>query len=181
MSDENRFFFYDLPANGLLRDPLLTGHDMGELNWLRTDYVRREPGGLCFYDDLYLATTDIRGKRVWQYNVNRRAMEDITSDLDAILKRHQRITRMDAPLSARFQYRDGTLQWELGPYDRGQYFALFGNGIQAGPIARRDGFRLPAATTVALRIRYGSPEGWITYSPELTLDLGESPAFEWSR
>jgi hypothetical protein len=181
MSDENRFFFYDLPANGLLRNPALTGHDMGELNWLRTDYVHREPGGSCFYDDLYLATNDIGGKRVWQYDVAGMAMVEITSNVDAILQRHRRITRNDAPLSARFHYRDGTLQWELGPYDRGHYFALFGNGLQTGEIARRDGFRLPQGSVIALRIRYDSPDGWITYSPELTLDLAKSPAFAWSR
>ena len=180
MSDENRFFFYDMPANGLLRDPALTGHDMGELNWLR-DHVRKIPGGSVFYDDLYLVTNDIRDKRVWQYNKQRRAMEEITIDVPAIVQRHHRITRMDAPLSAHFRLEDETLHWQLGPYDRGQYSALFGNGIQAGPISRRDSFRFAGASTITLRIRYDSPDGWITYSPELTLDFSKQSTFDWSR
>jgi len=181
MSDENRFFFYDLPANGLLRNPLLTGHDMGELNWLRTDYVGREPGGICFYDDLYLLANDVRDKRVWQYEPGRHRVVEITEDVSAIVKRQQRLMQMNAPLSARFEYRDGTLHWDLGPYDRGRYSALFGNGLRAGEIGRRDALRFPVASAIALRIRYDSPDGWITYSPELTLDLTKSKAFSWSR
>ena len=181
MSDENRFFFYDLPANGLLRNPALTGHDIGELNWLRTDYMRREPGGICFYDDLYLLANDVRDKRVWEYDPGRRAVVEITEDVPAIVSRQQRITRMNAPLSARFTYRDATLHWDLGPYDRGRYSALFGNGLRAGEIGRRDALRFPVASAIALRIRYDSPDGWMTYSPELTLDLTKSTAFSWSR
>ncbi|HEX7679530.1 MAG TPA: hypothetical protein VF713_15465, partial [Thermoanaerobaculia bacterium] len=71
---------------------------------------------------------------------------------------------------------------DLGPYAGGRYSAILGNGIQAFEIPRRDALNLERGIPgLGLRIRYDSPAGWTTYSPELTLDFVHHPDLEWHR
>jgi hypothetical protein len=58
---------------------------------------------------------------------------------------------------------------------------LIANGVQAFDVPREDGFRLPDIPGISLRIRYDSPQGWVTYSPELALDFVRQPRLNWSR
>jgi len=180
MSEEARFF-YDMPPNSWLRRPIVPPAAMEELNWLKTAHAHKAAGAAWFYDDYFLCTADIGGKRAWEYYPHRRAIVDITSDLPAIAKRHCRGIRNDAPLSADFEYRDSALFWKFGPYAEGQYRVLIANGIQAFDVPREDGFRLPDMPGITLRIRYDSPEGWTTYSPDLALDFARRPRMTWSR
>jgi hypothetical protein len=34
---------------------------------------------------------------------------------------------------------------------------------------------------LTLRVRYESPDGWVTYSPELALDFARQPDLVWHR
>jgi hypothetical protein len=43
------------------------------------------------------------------------------------------------------------------------------------------GFQLKGVGALTLRLKYESPEGWITYSPELAMDFTREPSFRWSQ
>lgn len=180
MSDEARFFF-DMPPGSLLRRPTVPPAAMGELNWLKTAHLRKPSGAAWFYDDYFLCTANVAGKRAWEYVPERRMMVEITPDLTKLGERHCTSIRNDAPLSAKFEYRDSALFWEFGPYTDGKYRVLLANGVQAFDVPREDGFRLPDMPGISLRIRYDSPQGWTTYSPEIALDFVKKPRFEWKR
>jgi hypothetical protein len=180
MSDEARFYF-EMPEGGLLRNPATAAPTMRELSWLKTEVLHQTAGGTAFYDDYFLCVNDATGKRVWQYEPEKRAVVEITSRIAGIAKRHCSSIRNDVPLSATFWYARSALRWDLGPYREGRYSALLANGLQAGEIQPRDGLYLPGATGVAVRVRYESPDGWTTYSPELALDFVRQPRMNWSR
>lgn len=178
MSDEARFFF-DMPPDSFMRTPLVPPAAMGEVNWLKTVHLRKPGGAAWFYDDYFLCTADVTGKRAWEYAPERRAVVEI--DLAPIARRHCGSIRHEAPLSADFEYRDGSLFWAFGPYAEGRYRLLLANGVQAFDVPREDGFRMEALKGIALRIRYDSPQGWTTYSPELALDFVRRPRMTWKR
>ncbi|HJQ37897.1 MAG TPA: hypothetical protein VKB93_12235 [Thermoanaerobaculia bacterium] len=180
MSDEARFFF-DMPPNTMLRRPIVPPAAMGELNWLKTMHYRKPSGASWFYDDYFLCTTPALPARAWEYQPSKRAVVEISRELPAIARQHCGSMRNTAPLSASFEYRDDSLFWTFGPYTDGKYRVLLGNGIQAFDVPREDGFRMPGMPGIALRIRYDSPQGWFTYSPEIALDFVRQPRLNWSR
>jgi hypothetical protein len=178
MAEEARFFFYDQPADALLRRPLIPPAALGEVKWLQTIHFGR-PAGAWFYDDIFLCGGGAGGKRVFEYERN--GIVEITPRVAAIATRHCGSIRATAPLAADFRFRKPALYWSLGPYADGKYSAVIGNGVQAFEIPRRDALQLPGMTGLALRIRYDSPAGWTTYSPELTLDFVHHPDLSWHR
>jgi len=180
MSDEARFF-YDMPPNSYLRGPSVPPAAMGELNWLKTVHERKPSGASWFYDDYFLCTGGVEQRRTWQYDPERRAIVEITGQLPALGRRHCGSIRNTAPLSAEFEYRNGSLFWTLGPYEEGRYRVLMANGAMAFDVPRADGFRLPDMPGIALRIRYDSPEKWTTYSPEITVDFKNPRKTVWTR
>ena len=180
MSDESRFFF-DMPPDSYLRAPLLPPAAMGELNWLKTQHEHKPAGAAWFYDDYFLCTTPVSNKRAWEYASDRRMMVEITSSLPQVAQRFCGSIRNDAPLSADFDYRAGSLFWTFGPYTDGRWRVLLGNGVQAFDVPREEGFQLPDIPGISLRIRYDSPQGWTTYSPELALDFVQKPKMSWRR
>jgi hypothetical protein len=180
MSDEAKFFF-DMPPNTMLRRPIVPPAAMGELNWLKTMHYRKPSGAAWFYDDYFLCTTPALPARAWEYEPSKRAVVEITRALPSIARQHCRSMRNTAPLSASFEYRDDSLFWTFGPYTDGKYRVLLGNGIQAFDVPREDGFRMPGMPGITLRIRYDSPQGWFTYSPEIALDFVRQPRMNWSR
>jgi hypothetical protein len=180
MSEEARFFT-EMPPNGMLRAPLTPPAAMQELNWLKVVRLRRPAGAAWFYDDYYLCVKDPAGRRMWQYDGAVKSMIEITNNAPAIARRHCRSIRDGVPLSARFRYEQpAALYWSLGPYDDGTYTVLLGNGVQSFRVNRNDALNVPASA-LALRIRYDSPQGWTTYSPELTLDLSKNMETAWQR
>jgi hypothetical protein len=178
MSDEARFFFFDLPPDALLRRPLTPPAAMGEVKWLKTIHFAR-PAGDWFYDDIFLCGGGAGGKRVFEYE--RTGIVEITPRVAGIATQFCGAIR-SAPLSAAFHYRNPALYWDLGPYAEGRYTAVLGNGLQAFEIPRRDALNLEKGIPgLALRVRYDSPAGWTTYSPELALDFVHHPDFAWHR
>jgi hypothetical protein len=175
MSDEGRFFM-DMPPDSYLRAPTIPPAAMGEINWLKTVHLRKPSGAMWFYDDYFLCTTDATGKRAWEYQPQRRAVVEITSELPQIGQKHCASFRKDKPLTTDFEYRNGTLFWRFGPYEEGRYRVLIADGIQAFDVPREDGFRLPDMTGITLRIRYDSPHGWTTYSDEIAVDFRSAAA-----
>lgn len=160
MSDEARFFFH-MPPDGLLRTPIVPPAAMGELAWLQT-YAGRPTGASWFFDDYFLCTGGANGRRVWEYSAPAREVREITPPPCPSYRR-------DMPLTWQFRYRDGSLFWTFGPHTTGRYRVLLANGLQAFDVPRQDAFRLPDIPGLTVRIRYDSPEGWTTYSPEIAL------------
>lgn len=173
MSDEARVFF-DLPSNGLLRAPIVPPAAMGELSWLKTDYAKREAGAGWFYDDIYLCLHETSGKRFWQYEAATRDVREVTTPLRCPSM------RADASLSATFRAHDGALFWDFGPYADGSYRVLIADGVTAFDMPRHDGFRLSGVQMLTLRLRYQSPAGWVTYSPDIMVDF-KRPVTTWRR
>jgi hypothetical protein len=173
MSDEARVFF-DLPSNGMLRTPIIPPAAMDELSWLKTDYAKRKAGAGWFYDDLYLCSHDTAGKRFWQYAAATREVREVTTPVRCPPM------RANAPLAATFRVRDGDLFWDFGPYTDGSYRVLFADGIKAYDVPRHDGFRLSGVQMLTLRLRYQSPAGWVTYSPDIMVDF-KRPVTAWRR
>jgi hypothetical protein len=173
MSDEARVFF-DLPPNGLLRAPLVPPAAMDELNWLKTDYAKRPAGAGWFDDDIYLCLHDTAGKRFWQYAAATREVREVTAPVRCPSM------RADASLNATFRARDGDLFWDFGPYTDGSYRVLIADGIMAYDVPRHDAFHLAGVEKLTLRLRYQSPAGWVTYSPDIMVDF-KRPVTTWRR
>jgi hypothetical protein len=183
MSDEGRFFF-DLGPNGVLREPAVPPAVMAELNTIKTFDLKRPAGASWFFDDIYLCTDPniLAGKQVYEYDETRRQIADVTAHMPALAKTYCGSIRQDATLTASFRWEPpAALHWDLGPYETGTYHAVLGNGVQMFPLPPHDALNLPGAKGVTLRIRYDSPEGWVTYSPELALDFVKRPEFAWAR
>jgi hypothetical protein len=181
MSDEARFFFYDMPANGLLRAPSVPPAAMGELDWLKTIYAHRQAGASWFYDDFFLCSVGTSGKRTWQYDAPNRSLVEITSSVSQSSARFCGGIRASAPLAVAFHYRGETLLWHFGPYRDGEFRLLRANGQQAFDVLPDDAFRLGGLPGISLRVEYRSPAGWVTYSPDFALDFVHHPDVIWRR
>jgi hypothetical protein len=178
MSDEARFYFYDMPPDALLRNPRVPPSALGEVQWLKTVHFGRPAGG-WFYDDIFLCGSGIGSKRVFEFEG--RQIVEITPRIAGIAKQFCGSIRNDAPLSASFQFRKPALYWDLGPYTDGKYSAVIANGVQAFEIVRRNALKLPGMAGISLRVRYDSPAGWTTYSPEIAIDFARNPTVKWHR
>ena len=179
MSDEARVFF-DLGAGDAIRNPAVPPAAMGELRWLKEAYLRKPAGAQWFYDDLFLCGAAPLPRRVFHWSDERREVVPM-GDITTLRDRYCASIRDHASLSVSFHHEGDSLFWNLGPYDRGAYGVVMDDGVQAFEIPRRDGFRLPGVRSLALRIRYQAPQGWVTYSPVLQLDFSRQRDFSWQR
>lgn len=179
MSDEAHFFV-DAPPDALLCRPAIPPGSIGELQWLKSDPLHHSGGALCIYDEIYLCSGR-EGRRIFGYDQGRRQVRDITTQANIDAARFCGRIRSDVSLQTTFSYREGSLFWRLGPYREGKYRFVLANGLQAYDMAAVDGFRLGNLPGIALRVRYDSPAGWTTYSPEFSLDFVRHPDFSWHR
>lgn len=179
MSAENRAFL-EMGPGDFLRTPLSPPATMGELDWLKTDLLEKRKGAGWFYDDLFLCMNPGLG-RVWTWDPADVKVEEVTATLPSLRRRHCGSIREDAPLTVEMHAAGRTLHWTLGPYRDGIYSFVLGDGIQAFPMPSNGGFQLRQAGALSLRVKYRSPDGWSTYSPELKMDFTRVPSFRWSR
>ena len=179
MSVEARGFL-DLGPADILRNPQVPPAAMGELQWLKEKHFHKSAGSAWFYDDFFLCSGGEARRRFWEYDSQRHAIRDITSTI-AFQRQHYCTALRDAPLSVVFRSRGDALFWRFGPYRDGSWRVLLGNGAQAFDVPREDGFRLGGVPAITLRVRYTSPTGWVTYSPEMTVNLRQQPDTVWSR
>jgi len=74
-----------------------------------------------------------------------------------------------APLSLQFNYQSRTFSWQFGPYDNGTYRVVSPNfGVMPVPATGR--IRVTLGQGDVFYLRYDSPEGWITYSDQQTIE-----------
>ena len=179
MSAENRAFLKMGPGD-FLRRPLSPPATMGELDWLKTDLLGKSRGAGWFYDDLFVCVNPGLG-RVWTWDPAERRVADMTASLSRLRRRHCNAIREQAPLTVEMHAAGPTLHWTLGPYRDGTWSFVLGDGLQAFPMPANGGFQLRRAGALSLRVKYRSPEGWTTYSPELKMDFTRNPSFRWAR
>ncbi|HET8798316.1 MAG TPA: hypothetical protein VFO89_11550, partial [Thermoanaerobaculia bacterium] len=134
-----------------------------------------------FYDDLYLCTHILRGRHIFEYHDEAKRVVEVTARIPDLASAYCGAIRDDVPLRAEFHYADGTLSWRLGPHTDGTYRLIVGEGVEAWKVRRHDSRDFGAARGVSLRVRYDSPDGWTTYSPEIPLDFAKQPDFTWNR
>lgn len=180
MSEEGRAYAV-LDGSGILRRPSIPPAAMTELQWLKEDHLGRARGTGWFYDDIYLCTAQLGGRRVFEWAPKQREVVEVTDRIPDLSRVYCSAIREDAQLEAAFSYRDEALFWEFGPYERGEWSVVMGGGLNAFPVPRRDGFHLAGVPGLTLRVRYEAPEGWVTYSPEIALDFIRQPTLEWRR
>ncbi len=180
MSDEARAFM-NLDGDDLLRRPLIPPAAMGELQWLKEVREQRVRGAGWFYDDIFLCGTADDGKQIYEYDTASARVIEVTPRIADFAQVFCTSIRSDAALRAEFHHEDERLFWRFGPYEQGKWTAILGGGVQAFEVPREDGFYLPGVPGLSLRIRYDSPEGWVTYSPEIPLDFAKQPDFTWNR
>lgn len=172
--------FLALGPGDVLRHPLGHAASFPELRWLKEDHLGRARGSGWFYDDLFLCLRGAEIRRLWEYDATRQQVVEVTPRLAALRADHCGAIRRRMPLAADFWHTGTALHWELGPYRRGGYTFVLGDGIQTLAVPRRGGFYL-GAQTVALKLRYDSPSGWVTYSPELTMDFARARRHRFAR
>jgi hypothetical protein len=180
MSDEARVWVA-VGGDAILRKPAIPSGTMPELQWLKEEHIGHDRGGLWFYDDFFLCTTSLEGKVVWEYSTAQRMVVNATAQMPEIARRYCSSLRDDVPLRAEFHYRGDALQWRFGPYRDGQWGIVLRNGEHSFAVPAESAFHLGELTGIALRVRYESPEGWVTYSPEIALDSKRRPDVVWVR
>jgi hypothetical protein len=180
MSDEGRVFT-DLAAGDFIRMPAITPGMMFQVAWFKEFLQHRPAGTLWFYDDLYLCSGP-RPRRVFGFDERTKEVREMTAEIPAIASHYCASFRLNEPLEihAHFNERRHLLTWDLGPYDNGYTF-VSGNGFLAYEVERHGGLQLFGMKDVTFRVRYRSPLGWVTYSPELSIDFSRDRDLTWRR
>ena len=170
MSDEARVV-KDLGENDFVRDPATPPPTMDELIAL---YATK---GRAVYDDRRLCDGSLPANRLFTYdNAKHMVREMPRAELDPIC-----CSIRDMPLRADFTVEDGVFFWTLGPYTDGQYSFILRDGFQSFDVRPKLGYRLEHVPLLPLIVRYRSPQGWTTYSPELRVDFEHPKAVHWER
>ncbi len=181
MSAEARMFM-TIDGASMLRTPAIPPAAMIEFRWFKEEHLRRARGSGWFYDDFYLCgDATMHGRRFYEYHPVRREVLEVTARIPDFARAYCASIRDKAPLRAEFRHRHDSLFWRFGPYPEGRWRVVLGGGLQAFDVPREDGFSLPGVGGLALRVRYQSPQGWVTYSPELNLEFAKEPEMTWTR
>jgi hypothetical protein len=180
MSTEARAYM-TLDSTSLLRRPAIPPSSMPELRWLKEEHLQQARGAGWFYDDLYLCSSALTGKRIYEYLPAKREVAEVTARIPDLARAYCSSIRENAPMRVEFHHRGEVLQWRFGPQQDGRWSVVVAGGLMAYDVRREDGFRLTGVPGLALRVRYESPEGWVSYSPEIALDFARQPDLVWHR
>jgi len=162
---------------------LFLTHLLSERTWYFY-YLEQLKYKLFRMDSPYLASSfnlawlsdDILSKETWTHDfvckcvkhVNDNSIKNLAIDL-------RNKTSLEKPLNVFVQNNSNLLTWKLGIY-QGNYFFVTNLGTLTIP---QEHTALYADLKLIFRIRYDSPEGWITYSPEFTLEKDQ--IIDWKR
>lgn len=186
-SAENRGLL-TLGRGEFLRHPAGSPASLVQLGGFARRVLDRPVRGDWFFDDLFLCLP--RGPRhprrairkLWAFDPGTAGLMEITSELPELRARHCSAIRRRMPLEARFRiWGHDVLGWTLGPYEEGSYSFVLQDGRTRYEVPREGGFQVGQRRSFDLRVRYDSPEGWITYSPPLSVELASGKPYEWHR
>jgi hypothetical protein len=174
MSDEAHVWVHER-GDVLLRNPAIPAGTMPHLSWLKEEHFHHAKGSRWFYDDLYLCLRSVEGRRILEYDPRTRRVEEVKASCQR--------GREDVPLTVDFEFepRGNTLHWRLGPYRDGTWRMLAFGGEHAWEVPREGAYRIGSIQLIDLRVRYTSPEGWVTYSPPFALDFARQRKTTWRR
>lgn len=140
--------------------------DYGKLLELRPLVRNGERGPAAIADESQLLDLHQEGTRVWSYDPACRCMVEISDEVPARLERWRQRLR-NQPLTVAANSHRHTLSWRFGPYTDGIY------SVVAPELTRislpPQGSHRSSIHFDQARVRYDSPEGWITYSPILRM------------
>ena len=125
-----------------------------------------------------LSAIDLTHNSVWRYSTDCRCVENITSAVPAMVSDYRNRLALRA-LSVNLHLDHLKAEWDLGPYDDGEYAIMINN--QGFFILPRSGAQSYPRQVLDGYIRYKSPEGWITRSESFHLDVTTQSNWQWSR
>ncbi len=139
------------------------------LIWLRKNVLEEEPP-IVVYDEIDLARLNKGSLRVFVYDDSSKSLKEVPGGIAGICSEWKEKLRK-GPISVVFGYEQGVVFWVFGPYSKGQYSIItYGDSGTKMIIPSRGFRRKEIIDPLIFRIRYDSPEGWITYSPMLRFD-----------
>jgi len=178
-SAESLAFLSTAPGE-LLRGPLGVPGELGELRWWKEEIMGLPRGAGWFLDDLYLCLHP-ETARVRAWDEATRQVTDLSPRLPSIRRTYCRAIHDTAPLSVEIRGEGTGVSWTLGPYSEGRYRFVLGDGGTAVDMPRTGGFLLRQLAPFSLRVKYEAPEGWVTYSPLLSIDPAQKTVARWQR
>lgn len=183
MSAEGKFIFGEANSiSDILRKPAFEGHYLDGVNWLKYNYYHDKRVSGWFYDDIYLCENNLEGKRVFEYSLKEQKIMDITTSIPLIVNNYCTKIKNDAPLFIKGKYSKNIVSWELGPYDSGKYSFILGGMHTKRDIPQKGSLRVNFKDYIVFRVRYESPDGWITFSPYLILEINDrNTIVHWER
>jgi hypothetical protein len=153
---------------------------MNETRWFKEESLGLPKGSGWFADDVYLCGAASPAARVWEYDATQARVREVTAEVRSAAIRYCSSLRLSAPLRAEFESLGNVVFWHLGPYSEGRYSFVLKKGIESFAVPAEAGYQaLPK--NLSLMVRYASPAGWTTFSPELTMDFQSSARFRWER
>lgn len=177
IESEGRFFLLEAKEQDILRNPLEAPWYFEGLSWLKRYYygVVRD-NAKYFYDDIFLCDESVDKKYIWNYSPQVKRVENITRSVPALREAYCNKVRQNVPLKIRLAYASSRLSWEFGPYKNGNYSFIICGGAGRFDLPSSGKLKIQLSGDMLGRVRYESPEGWITYSPPLRLGGAQQPA-----
>ena len=173
---EGRFFLFEAKEYDILRNPVEAPWYFEGLSWLKRYYygVVRD-NAKYFYDDIFLCEESVDKKYIWNYSPQVKRVENITRSVPALREAYCSKVRQNVPLKIRLAYASSRLSWEFGPYKNGNYSFILEGSAGKFDLPSSGTLKISLSGDTIVRIRYESPEGWITYSPPLRLRGTQHP------
>lgn len=158
-------------AGDLLLNPLVPPASIIELRNLT------HSTGRWLYDQQPICAKRVSGGHILSYASASRGVREMSAGNIA----SECASIRAAPLSVTLSGAGDRVFWNFGPYRDGTYHIILNDGLHGFEVPRAVGFRLSGMKTLTLRVRYDSPTGWSTYSPDLTVDLAHFETVTWYR
>jgi len=186
---EGRFVLQEGQKADLLTSPGSSPWYYEGLLWLRKNVLRLPDGPGVTFDPVCLCLGGrpaAQYERAWLYDSreNRLVFESLADFADNVCKKSRILLKAGVPLSLVIAYDDSRINWHFGPYKSGSYAVLFGKMAESVYSLPPRGSRIVTLkdSTLLIRLRYESPEGWITYSRALQFTIKKDKGFiKWRR
>jgi hypothetical protein len=178
---EGRFFLDQSGPGDVLRTPVDSGWYYEGLAWLKENVLGLGRAGTVVYDDVAFCS-GAHARRVFMYQPESGRVADVSVNLARLAAPTCGRVRTDVPLTARLSYSDSVVHWSLGPFTSGRWALLSGGVLAPFEVPREGSLRLPLSSDAGFRVRYEATEGWLAYSPPLTLHVTNGfGALDWKR
>jgi hypothetical protein len=167
---EGELILTDNRTSGILLNPIGAEWYYRSLGWLREQVLELPAGIKACYDLCICQPSD----PIYQYQSGKLITSQLSEQTNVC-------DRTDIDLTVNLTFIKGVLNWQLGPYQQGQYYATINRqALMDGQwtLVPSKGHFKPALPheKIYLKIKYLSPEDWETYSPMLMLDLTQKNA-----